>query len=505
MAASRPGLRMSYLIGIDIGTGSTKGVLTDHAGVVLASASRRHAMDVPRAGWAEMSPEGVWWSELCAVAGELVDRAAVAPSAVEGIGLSAIGPCMVPVDAAGRSVRPGVLYGVDTRATREIEELESEIGRDEIRRFSGMDLSSQAVGPKIRWFRRNEPDRWRSTTTITTASSYLVHRLTGRHVIDHHQAAHFMPLYDRSRGEWTDEFADLVGPTELLPDLGWSDEIAGHVTAEAARATGLAAGTPVIVGGVDAVQEALSVGVTQPGQMMLMYGSSAFFTLMTDGPCVAPPFWSLPGPLEGTSLLAGGMATTGSATAWFRDVAAPEHAFEELFDTAASVPPGAEGLLFLPYLSGERTPVNDPKARGVIAGLSLRHDRDHVFRALLEGVAHGIRHNLELLAASQEVAEIRAVGGGTTSDVWVQIVSDVTGEGQVVAARAPGASLGDAFLAGVATGHLTLADLPGWVGEQRTISPRAALAPLYDKHHALFKELYRDTAGTVHQLASGGG
>ena len=269
------------LLGVDVGTSSAKGVLTEPDGTVVARATVQHQMDVPRPGWAEQDADAVWWSSLVGVLDGLFQGTDRTADEVAGVGISAIGPCMVPLDRGGRALRPGILYGIDTRATREIADLERELGVESIRASSRMDLSSQAVGPKILWYRRNEPELWERTRAITTASSYLVRRLTGRLVIDHHQAAHYLPLYDPDARSWSDAYADLVAPAALLPELAWCDEVAGEVTHDAAAQTGLRAGTPVVVGGVDALLEALSVGVRRPGELMIMYGSTAFFILVT--------------------------------------------------------------------------------------------------------------------------------------------------------------------------------------------------------------------------------
>jgi xylulokinase len=492
------------LLGVDVGTYSAKAALVTPDGRIVSEATAPHDLEVPRPGWAEQDADRIWWSSLVAVTREVLARSEVEPGRIAGVGVSAIGPCMLPLDRGNRPLRPGILYGIDTRATAEIEELERAIGPETIRSRFRMDLSSQAVGPKIRWYRNQEPDRWEQTQTITTASSYLVYRLTGQLAIDHHQAAHFMPLYDPATQRWTDEYSEAVGSLGLLPPVGWSDAVAGGVTQEAAAMTGLPAGTPVVVGGVDALLEALGAGVHQPGDLMIMYGSTAFLVLMTREGVARPPLWSLPGLVEGSSVLAGGMATTGAATRWFVDVLGGGTGdYESLFRAASDVPPGSDGLLVLPYFSGERTPLNDPLARGLVVGLSLAHGREHIFRAILEGVAFGIHQNIRLLdAPDTPVERCVAVGGGTTSDGWMQIVSDVTGRRQEVPRRTMGAALGDAFVAGMGAGLLTLEDLGTWAPVDRTVDPNVGLRRLYDARHELFGALYERTREVVHELAS---
>ncbi len=497
---------MDLLLGIDVGTYSTKGVLTSLDGRVQRIAVREHVVEMPQPGWAEQDADRVWWADVGAVCRELLDDQPFTGASVVAVGISAIGPCMLPLDEDDRPLRPGILYGVDTRAAAEIAELEEHIGSGRIRTLARMELSSQAVGPKILWYRRNEPENWLRTARITTASSYLVHRLTGEHVIDHHQAAHFIPLYDAVAQRWTGEYSDMLVSPSRLPRLQWSDEIAGTVTSDAAQTTGLVAGTPVVVGGVDAVSEAISVGLDAPGDLMIMYGSSAFFLLATPGPVEVPSLWTLPGAFKDTHMLAAGMATAGSLTRWFRDTLAndlePDTAYDQLFDQAATVAPGSKGLLVLPYFSGERTPINDPHARGLIAGLSLTHTRSELFRASLEGVGFGIRHNLETLTTPRSpVRRYLAVGGGARSDTWLQIVSDIADIEQQLAATTVGASFGDAFLAGVGSGHIERTDASAWFRGDRVIRPTRESQQLYDNSYRLFKELYRATADISHQLA----
>lgn len=496
----------TLLLGIDVGTASSKAVLTDHDGTVLARHAVSHGMSVPRSGWAEQDAERVWWHDVRALCTRLLDGSPYTGSDVAGVAVSAIGPCLLPLDEHDEPLRPGILYGVDTRASDQIRALEREIGEDAVFAFSRSALTSQSVGPKIRWLRESEPDVWARTRRLTTASSYLVAKLTGEHVIDRHTASHFAPLIDMDQLEWSERYAAHVGPIERLPRLAWSDEVAGTVTQAAAEATGLRAGTPVAVGTVDAVAEGLSVGVTRPGDLMVMYGSTTFFVLMVDAPIPDRRTWATAGPFAGTWALAAGMGTTGSLTAWLRDLTTPgvsdDDAFETLFEGAARVPPGAEGLLMLPYFSGERTPLNDPHARGVIAGLSLAHGRDQLFRAALEGIAYGVRHNLETFdAIGAPVTRIVAVGGGARG-IGAHIVSDVTGRTQQRARVSIGAAYGDAFIAGLSAGILQHDDLERWVTIERTIEPDSAAARVYDERYPDFLDLYRSTKPIVHRLGA---
>ncbi len=489
------------LLGIDVGTYSSKGVLVDPDGNVLKTQVVDHEMSIPHLGWAEQDADAIWWGDVVKICRALLNGNPYRGPDVDAVAISAIGPCMLPLDSRGRPLCPGILYGVDARASREIEQLNGQWGEPSIYDFSGMVLTSQAVGPKILWLKNNEPGLWKRTAHITTASSYIILRLTGEKVIDRHTASHYMPLMDLRRLEWSESFAGGLVEIDKLPRLGWSDELAGQVSQAGAEETGLPVGTPVAVGAVDALSEAISVGVVQPGDLMVMYGSTAFFILVEDAPRPDPRLWTVAGAFRGQYNLAAGMATTGSLTRWFRDELAMDSDYATLFAEAERTPPGVDGILMLPYFSGERTPINDPAARGVIAGLTLAHSRAHIYRAVLESVAFGIRHNIETFQSiGADVRRVVAVGGGTKSPTWLQIVSDVTGVTQQVPQLTIGASYGDAFLAGLAAGILQPSDLSRWVQPGVTIQPNPANKPLYDAYYNDYRLLYERTREIVHRL-----
>lgn len=493
------------LLGIDVGTYSSKGVLVEPNGRVAKTAVVEHEMAIPHPGWAEQDADTVWWGDVVKICRQLLNGDPYRGTDVAAVAVSAIGPCMLPLDSLGRPLRPGILYGVDTRASHEIDQINQNWGEQAIYDFSGMALTSQAVGPKILWLKNNEPEIWKKTDHITTASSYLIYRLTGEKIIDRHTASHFMPLIDLQQLTWSDHFADGLINIDKLPRLGWSDEVAGHIHQQGSNETGLPAGTPVAVGAVDALSEAVSVGAVQPGDLMVMYGSTAFFILVKDAPHPDPRLWTVAGAFKGQYNLAAGMATTGSLTRWFRDQLArdlpDETAYVTLFAEVENIAPGAEGLLLLPYFSGERTPINDPLARGVFAGLTLAHRREHLYRAVLESVAYGIRHNIETFRSiGADVRRVVAVGGGTKSRTWLQIVSDVCGIAQDVPELTIGASYGDAFLAGLAAGILKHSDLTDWVRPGSAITPNLAHKATYDAYYTDYLQLYEATRPIIHRL-----
>lgn len=501
------------LLGVDIGTYSAKGVLATPTGDVVASAQIEHDLSIPRPGWAEHDPDTVWWGGFTGITRKIL-AAGFSGDDIGAVAVSAIGPCLLPVDLQGSPLRQGILYGIDTRAAEEIEWLSERIGADRILDLGGMALTTQSVGPKILWLRRHEPQVYERAHKFLTATSYLVHRLTGEFVIDRHTGSYFTPLIDLQRLEWDDRFAGEITELDKLPKLLWSTEIAGEITDAAATETGLRAGTPVTAGTVDAAAEAVSVGVSDPGDMMVMYGTTMFFILVTERPAPDPRMWATAFCFPGLYDVAGGMATSGALTRWFRDQLGGEelaaerdggpNAYVALAELAASVPPGSDGLICLPYFSGERTPINDPLARGIFAGLTLAHSRGHLYRAALEGTAFGVRHNLEAMREMGATPKrLVAVGGGAQNPLWLQIVSDVTGLPQAVPERTVGASFGDAFLAGLATGLVPDRDdlARNWVKLARTVEPDSPTAETYAAIYEIYRRLYIKTRDEMHELA----
>ncbi|MZD08717.1 sugar kinase, partial [Streptomyces sp. SID5785] len=295
MTTSRPG----PLLGIDIGTSSSKGVLTAADGTLLAQAQRTHTTATPRPGWFEHDAEAVWWSDLRSLTRELL-ASGPRPAAVC---VSGIGPCVLPADADDRPLRPAVLYGVDTRASAEIAEQTERYGADAIIARCGSPLTSQAIGPKLAWLRRHEPDLYRSTRRWYMASSYLVHRLTGRYVLDHHSASQCTPLYDHARRTWITDHCEDIAPGLEWPELVWPADVVGEVTRRASELTGLPAGTPVVAGTIDAWAEAAGVGVAAPGDTMLMYGTTMFVVDVVEKPLTSPRLWGTAGAFPGTYCL----------------------------------------------------------------------------------------------------------------------------------------------------------------------------------------------------------
>ena len=495
-------------LGVDIGTSSAKGVLVAADGTILASATRAHSVDRPTVGHVEMNA-ATWWAEFTAISRELIRSARADHPDVEvvAVGVSGMGPCALLTDADDVPLRPAILYGVDTRATAQIESLTAELGAAAIVERGGSPLTTQAVGPKLRWIAEHEPEVAARARRLYMPASWLVAQLTGAYVLDRHSASQCWPLYDLAAESWHSPWWNRIAGDIEPPHLLWPGDVAGSVTAGAAAATGIPEGTPVIAGTIDAWSEAVSVGAVEAGDLMLMYGTTMFLVATTSHPVRTPAMWTTAGTTAGSASLAGGMATSGAITAWLSELfggPAAGAGFADLTAEAEASGIGARGLLMLPYFAGERTPILDPDARGIIAGLSLEHTRGDLYRAALEATAFGVRHNVESMrAAGVRIDRIIAVGGGTTGRLWTRIVSDVTGLPQQIPAVTIGASFGAAYLAARSQTD-TSGAIDEWNPVVATCEPDAEATAVYDARWPLYRDLYEQTAPLIHELVSSG-
>lgn len=486
----------SLVIGIDIGTGSSKGVLARTDGTVVESAVRKHDTSFPRPGYAEHDADEIWWKDVVEILNELV---AVAKGDVAGVSISGIGPDFLPADEKGVPLRPAILYGVDTRSALEIEEMTEKYGYDKIVADCGNDLTAQSVGPKIAWFRKNEPELYARTRRFFMAHTYCIFHLTGAYVLDHLSASMVDPLYSPFKNEWIKEYVDDVCPDIPMPELRWSTEVAGYVTENASRVTGLAPGTPVAVGSIDAWLEALSVGVRKPGQVMIMYGSTMVGVTISEKPLPGSNLWSTAGLFKDTYTLSAGMSTTGSLTTWVADLTGSD--YETLSEEAEKSEPGSNGLIMLPYFSGERSPISDPAARGVLSGLSLATTRGDIYRSAMEATGYGSRHIFDTIKEfGGDLRNYIAVGGGTTGGLWPQIMSDIIDIDQEIPEITIGASYGDALLAAIAAGLVPEDTV--WNSTARVVKPNPANRERYDMLYQVYRDMYPANVDFMHKLAA---
>lgn len=507
---------MPYILGVDIGTQGIKAVALDENLRPAARVYTETSVSSPRPGWMEHDAEAVWWQGFCHAVRQLL--AELPSQDILGVGCSGIAPCMLPVDAEGKPLRPAILYGIDTRCRDEVAEMTEALGEERVLQLNKRPLTTQSVGPKILWFRKNEPELYRRTARVFSATNYIIHRLTGAFVIDRPQACELAPFYSYDTGDWDEQVLDLFGiPRSMLPAIGRPYEAAGVITAEAAAASGLPEGIPVTIATVDAFAEFVSTGAYSQGELAIIYGTTGVIALTTDQLPVMKDIWIFPHPLfDDHYLVIGAMAATAALTKWFRDnfgeleklmeQRVHRSAYEFLGDQAAAVPAGSEGLLALPYFNGERTPIADPKASGVIMGLTTYHTRAHVYRALLEAAAYGFRHHLDLFEEyGFSIQQVTACGGGARSSLWVQIVSDVTGYDQIRPRVSLGSDVGTAYLVARTVGwidsFLGLKErLSGDALATATADPDARCT--YDEYYQIYRRLYGSIKDEMHALAA---
>ncbi|MCI6640699.1 MAG: FGGY-family carbohydrate kinase [Pygmaiobacter massiliensis] len=504
---------MKYLMGIDIGTNESKGVIVDQTGQIVASAATPHGMENPKPNYYEHDAEQVWWKDFCILSHTLLEKSKLAADQIAAVGVSTLGTCCLPVDENCRPLRKAILYGIDARSQKEIQYLTEYYGEKRVQELFGRPLCSGDVCAKILWIRNNEPEVYEKTYKFLPGSSYLVAKLTGEYVVDRFLGlASLRPMYNPD-GSIRAEECSLFCRPDQLPEGRVSCDVAGYVTEQAAAETGLAVGTPVTVGTGDSTAESISTGVLHPGDMMVQFGSSIFIYCCTDHLVYDDRVRGNNFTVPGTFSVAAGTNNCGTVTKWFRDNLFPEaleqqkaggaNAFQTMMEGLDEIAPGSDGLVMLPYMtSGERTPINDPNAKGVIFGLTDRHTKRHLYRAALESVAYAVGQHVDILKENNiPLSRIMAVGGGTQNPLWMQIVADVIGEPLQLAAVTIGASYGDALMAGIGAGlYRDFEALGQIIKPARTFTPDPERHEQYKKYRKLYDDLYLATRDLMHTL-----
>ena len=507
----------AYFMGIDTGTNSSKGALMDAKGRIVALHSTEHSMENPQPGHYEHDAERDWWGDLCVISRALLEKSGVDPEAIKAVGISALGADCLPVDENCRPLRKAILYGIDARATDEMAELTALYGEEQILKWYGRPLCSSDVMPKILWIKNKEPEVYAKTHKFLTGSSYITAKLTGRYVVDRFLGlASFNPLYDQKTWQPVPELCAPVCRPDQLAQICEAADVVGAVTAQAAAETGLAEGTPVICGTDDSGAEAISCGVVESGKMMLQLGSSVYMILGTDTLVDDEQLWREQFIVPGLCDISAGTNTAGSLTKWLRDELFPdllaaeraggENAYQAMMKMASDVPPGSDGLVTLPYFAGERTPVNDPDARGMFFGLTLQHTRAHLYRSALEAVGYSIRQQIRIMESHPEVKidRIIAAGGGAQNPLWMQIIADILGKEIATPEVTVGACYGDALMAALGVKHEGFEDyasLTGFIRAGRTYQPDPAAHEAYQKYQTVYDALYGVTKDLAHLLA----
>jgi len=498
-----------YLLGVDVGTQGTKGVLVRPDGTIVGVASEEYGLRHPQPLWAEQWPE-VWFNATCSVIRKLLDQPGISPREVAGVCISGLyGGSGIPLDKEMHPVRPCLIW-MDRRATEEVEWIRRNVDLDHLFSITGNWVDSYFGYSKILWIKNHEPDNWKKTTLFLPPNSYINYRLTGKVAIDHSSAGNLGGLYDIHAHTWSEEMAQMLGiPLKLMPEkIVSSEEVIGEVTEEGASLTGLAPGTPVLAGGVDAPMATFAAGALERGDNVAMMGTSTCWGIIHTGESFARELVSMPHVIDATRLAYtwGGSATSGALASWFKDLFGREGSFADLDRVAAAIPPGSQGLIALPYFMGERAPLWDPKARGAFIGLTLSHGRGHLFRALLEATAYALRHAIE---TGKEIGlpladETVVVGGVAKSRLWLSILADVTGRPiRTLGTEGIGAPLGDAFLVGLAAGEFkNYSEIRNWISYSNPLLPDPEHRKIYDRYYKLYRDLYRDLRDDLHALSA---
>ncbi len=484
---------MSHVVGIDVSTTATKAIVVDGAGTVVGTASASYGFEVPQPLWSEQDPR-LWWDAAARAIPAALADARIAGDDVDAIGLTGQMHGLVLLDERDDVLRPAILWN-DQRTAAESAWIRRRLGLERLVSITGNDALTGFTAPKLVWVRDHEPDVWARVAHVLLPKDYVRLGLTGRHAMDKADGSGTI-LFDLAARDWSADVVDALGVDPAwLPPTFEGPEITGTVTAEAALATGLRAGTPVVAGGGDQAANGVGVGAVAPGVTALSLGTSGVVFAPTDRPLFDPQgrvhafCHAIPGRWHLMSV----MLSAAGSLRWFRDAIAPDASFGDLAESAAAVPAGSAGLLFLPYLSGERSPHPDPLARGAFVGLTLGHDRRHLTRAVLEGVAFGLRDGLDLMTAAgmRSPSTIRASGGGTASALWCRILADVLGAEIATVTTTEGAAYGAAMLAAVGCEWFATVDAAAEaLVRSTTVAAPGPDAARYRELHELYRSLY---------------
>ncbi|CAN5725180.1 xylulokinase [soil metagenome] len=464
------------------------------AGELRGVAATEYETSSPRPLWSEQDP-GLWWAAARACIGRVLRESGTSPGFVDAVGLSGQMHGLVLLDAADAVMRPAILWN-DQRTAAECDRIRERIGRDRLIAVTGNDALTGFTAPKVLWVREHEPERWARVRHILLPKDHVRLHLTGEHATDAADGAGTI-LFDLAARTWSPEVLSGLGiDAALLPRVVEGPEVSGTLTAAAAEATGLPPGIPVVGGGGDQAANAVGVGAVTPSIGALSVGTSGVVFVPTADPAIEPDgrLHAFCHAVPGTWHLMGVMLSAAGSLRWLRDALAPGRSFEDLVALAEPVAAGSDGLVFLPYLSGERTPHPDPLARGAFVGLTLRHGLGHLVRAVLEGVAFGLRDGFELVRATSPVplVELRASGGGTRSRLWRQIIADVLEVPISLTGTSEGAASGAAVLAAVGAGwHASVHSACAALVEVTSVTdPDPSAAEIYAPAYAVYRDLY---------------
>ena len=506
-----------YLMGTDIGTQGTKTVIVDEKGNLIADSFREYKVTTSKPTWAEQWPD-VWVKAVIETIKESLEKSKIDVGKVAGISISGLyGGSGIAVDKDVKPIYPCLIW-MDRRAKKETQWIKDNISKEKLFSVTGNYVDSYFGFPKLLWIKNNHPDIWKQTYQFVAPNDYAIYCLTGSLITDYTSAGNMGGFFDIHKKCWSGEMAEMLGidikkmPQTILN----SYDIAGKITREASQLTGLPEGTPVMAGGIDAPVAQLSAGAMSEGEHVAMAGTSMCWGTVHNGKYLTPELVSYPYVVHCDKLIYtfGGSATSGELARWYRDnfgryekevskeTGISPYTLMEL--QTKKIPAGSEGVVVLPYFMGERSPIWDPDARGVIFGLSLYHTRAHVYKAMLEAAAYSLKHNMESAINSgiKLNKDCWIVGGVAKSDYWTQIFADVTGYGMKRLVNDVEAPYGDAFLAGLGTKLFEKPEeIKGWIKFRQEILPREEITKTYEKYYQIYKELYEETKGTMRKIS----
>jgi xylulokinase len=483
-----------YFLGTDTSTTSSKALLIDEEGKVVAVASSPHTLQTPKPLWSEQDPHE-WWAAVSASIRQVLKESDTRGEDVAAVGLTGQMHGLVLLDEAGEVLRPAILWN-DQRTQAECDEIHARVGKQHFIQITGNVALTGFTAPKILWVQKNEPQTYAKACHVLLPKDYIRFQLTGEYAMDKADGAGTV-LFDLKARHWSPEILDRLGiDPAWMPPTFEGPQFTGYVTREAAAATGLKEGTPVAAGGGDQAAQAVGVGAVEPGVVALTVGTSGVVFATTPSALIEPEgrLHAFCHAVPGMWHFMGVMLSAAGSLQWYRDTLAPTMGFDDLLKEAEPVPAGSEGLQFLPYLTGERTPHPDPLARGAFIGLTLRHGRGHMTRAVLEGVSFGLKDSFTLIqnAGLGEIKQVRASGGGTKGALWRQILASVLEAELVTVNTSEGAAFGAALLAGVGAGAWS--DVPAACQAAVRITgstdPDPGQVEAYRKAYPLYRELY---------------
>lgn len=441
-------------MGIDISTTATKAILIDTKGSLIASASSEYSYNTPRPLWTEQDPN-LWWKATIESVRSVLIRSNINAEDIKAIGLTGQMHGLVLLDDKGEVLRPAILWN-DQRTAKECDEIRKRLGKELLIKITGNDALTGFTAPKILWVRNNEPHIFDKIRHILLPKDYVRYKLTGNNATDKAGGSGTL-LFDLKERDWSKIILDTleINPSWLAPTFEGT-QITGYVNREAAEITGLKEGIPIVAGGGDQAAQAVGVGAVKEGIIAITLGTSGVVFASTDKPFIDPQgrVHSFCHAVPSKWHLMGVMLSAGGSLRFIRDILSSEEDFDRFLSPANEVPPGCEGLLYLPYLTGERTPHADPYARGAFVGLTVRHSKAHIIRSVLEGVAFGLKDNFELVKkiGPSNITEVRISGGGAKSKLWRQIIADVLGMELETVNTTEGAAYGAAILSACGIG-----------------------------------------------------